>query len=735
MKAYSKVGRAFVHSKFPVRKAVSLSTLVYFCLKFCANSTETANFERSACGWRLGLGTEFRGAAGSVERKPLPADHGNHSVVLTGDFSAGGKYVELFKEFDPVVDVNRVSFRVRTANVRAVGLRLTDSTGQIHQHSFHVDPGLDWKRIVVTQFADGMYWGGANDGAWHGPAKAMSLLLAKDSVGDAHANRGSIWVDDIEIQGDCFRPLARLGDVDVQIETSKPLMYYWGQKDAPAEMRLRFVGAGTKASRFPEVQMVDRHDQLVAVLSSATDKLEPGIPIERTFQIRPPRYGLFAVVVTAGGQRLRIPYAWLAGEAPYLDGNPFGVQTHFAHGPVGRHQVLGGADGALDLVEKMGAGWYRDEIGWSQVETAPGKFASLLDPANPYFHIGPAAERRLQPLIILGGTHKAYDGGAPPFTKEGLAGFRRYVETVVKNWKPVVKQWEVWNEPNISPGWQGGKPDPARYAAILRTSYEAIKAIDSKATVIGMASSGVDLKFIERVLQEGGSKSMDAISVHPYLSVAPERPDPQIKVLPDMALPDAEQTFLGELRNLRAVLDRNGAAECKIWITEMGYGPWRDRGYDDNKAAAYDVRQHLLALSVPGIERICKYNFQDKAEGANAPWDKVMGLVRFDGSPKAGFVAYNTMIRMLLRNHFVAAHDSGSEVRVLEFAGEGGRVFAAWAVAGEGKAAIEMNAASATATDLMGNEKERPVTGGRLEMEVTEEPVFIRPGKAGPRAR
>ena len=57
---------------------------------------------------------------------------------------------------------------------------------------------------------------------------------------------------------------------------------------------------------------------------------------------------------------------------------------------------------------------------------------------------------------------------------------------------------------------------------------------------------------------------MDVVSVHPYLSVAPEALDPKIKVPAGMDLPDPGQTFVGELKNLRAVLDRNGAAHCKI---------------------------------------------------------------------------------------------------------------------------------------------------------------------------
>ena len=686
-------------------------------------------FESDRESWALKMGPEFPGAKGSVERTSAAARTGDYGLKVTADFSAGGKYVEISKSLSPSFDSTGVSFWVKTENVAAVGLRLVDSTGRAHQQSCKVPDGSGWKRITVTEFDGGVKPGWALRPAWHGPAGALSLLLEKDSLED-QKKPGKVWLDDVEMAGSFVTPLPRLGGLDLRMRMPRPLLYYWGKEDAPTAIVLDFTAATGPAAKLPEIRLLDGHGNAVGAVPGESLTLKQGQTARRKFVVKPPRYGFFSIAIGSGEEQVRVPLAWLAAAAPAWEESPFGVQMHFAHGTAGRHQTLGGAEGALALVKKMGAAWYRDEVPWGHVEREPTRLAVPTDTANPYFHPGPAAEMQLHPMVILGGTNKIYDGGKPPTSPEGLTAFRRYIEAAVKTWKPYVRDWEVWNEPNIPPGWPNAKPDGAGYTAILKTAWQEIKAVDPKATVVGCATSGVDLKFVQTVLENGGGKWMDAVSVHPYLSVAPEALDPNIKVPSGLDLPDPGQTFLGELKNLRALLDRHGAAHCKIWLTEMGYGPQGSRNLGELQIACEDVRLMLLALSVPGVERFCKYNFQDRADDDAARPDKRMGLVRFDGGPKPGFVAYNTMVRMLTKKRFAAAHECGKDARLFEFADDAGPVFAAWAASGKKKVTVETKAAFVTLTDLMGNETKLPVTGGSAAVEVTGEPVFIVPGDA-----
>lgn len=736
--ASTKINTTHVAREHLSRSKVTIRRMVAGLLAgFALASAEAAvlgTFEADRDSWALSLGAEFPGAKGSAERSKGVARTGDYGLKLTADFSEGGRYVELTKLLTPAVDATSLSFWIKTENVAAVGLRMVDSAGRSYQQSFKVPDGAGWKQLVINQLDGGVKPGWARSPEWRGPASGVSLLVEKDSL-ENQKKAGKVWLDDVEMEGSFVSPLPRIAGLDMRIRTPRPLLYFWGKEDAPTSIVLDFTSATGKAAKLPEIRLLDYHGNAVGSVPAENVTLKQGQTARRKFVVKPPRFGLFSIVIGAGDEQVRVPFAWLAEAAPAWDESPFGVQMHFAHGPAGRHQTLGGAEGALALAKKMGASWYRDEAQWAQVEQAAKRLTVLMDAANPYFHPGPAAEIKLRPLVILGGTNKLFDGGKPPFSPEGLTEFRRYIEGTVKMWMPYVRDWEVWNEPNIAPGWQNEKPDPAAYAAILKTASQGIKAVDPKATVVGCTTSGVDLKFIEAVLLRGGGKSMDAVSVHPYLSVAPEALDPKIKAPTGMGLPDPGQTFLGQLSNLRALMDRNGAAHCKIWLTEMGYGPEGERKLSDLEIACEDVRAMLLALSVPGVERFSKYNFQDRAAGEGAGTDRRMGLVRFDGGPKPGFVAYNTLVRMLTKKRFATAHDRGADARLYEFANEAGPVFSAWALSGKRKVAIETKAASVIVTDLMGNETKLPVADGSVTVEVTGEPVFIVPAGAAAKAR
>jgi len=69
---------------------------------------------------------------------------------------------------------------VKTSQLQAVGLRLTDATGQVHQQRLTLSGSTGWQQLNVTRFDGGigyLHFGGADDGIWHGPAKAIMLTL------------------------------------------------------------------------------------------------------------------------------------------------------------------------------------------------------------------------------------------------------------------------------------------------------------------------------------------------------------------------------------------------------------------------------------------------------------------------------------------------------------------------------------------------------------------------------
>src|SRR5262249_16953859 len=108
-----------------------------------------------------------------------------------------------------------------------------------------------------------------------------------------------------------------------------------------------------------------------------------------------------------------------------------------------------------------------------------------------------------------------------------LDDYARFVKVAVRRYSALgVHAYEIWNEPNIAEFW-GPRPEPARYAQLLRRAYSAVKAGDPSATVVsgGLAPYGSygqrdaqhvnPLSFLEGMYANGARGSFDALGWHP----------------------------------------------------------------------------------------------------------------------------------------------------------------------------------------------------------------------------
>lgn len=167
--------------------------------------------------WKFDNGKEFPGATGSLASDPQAQRQGRGSLKLVGDFHKGGNYVQAGRSIDKI-DVRELSMWVRSPDSNRFSLRLIDASGQCHQIKVQMEETTDWQRIVLplerffaargtTEAVPGIaqyeYWGGAKDGAWHGPATAIYLLLGK---GDAPLR--TLWLNEVSI---LVRPTAVAG--------------------------------------------------------------------------------------------------------------------------------------------------------------------------------------------------------------------------------------------------------------------------------------------------------------------------------------------------------------------------------------------------------------------------------------------------------------------------------------------------------------------------------------------
>lgn len=142
--------------------------------------------------------------------------------------------------------------------------------------------------------------------------------------------------------------------------------------------------------------------------------------------------------------------------------------------------------------------------------------------------------------------------------------YETYIERVLRRYPSMILGVELWNEPNLQQYW-GPTPDPVRYAALLKVTYEAVKRVDPSMPVVfgglAPAEGGVGnidyASYLERAYAAGAGDYFDVLGFHAY---------------------SLHRTSPDYLEHIRAMLDRivqisaaSGRPDIPIWITEFGY--------------------------------------------------------------------------------------------------------------------------------------------------------------------
>jgi hypothetical protein len=159
-------------------------------------------------GWTFDNGREFAGATGKLSVDAAAKHNGKDSLRLDGDFTKGGNYVQAAGAM-PDKDIREMSFWLRAPGSDVVTIRIVEAAGQCHQINLKIQQTDDWQQVVfpLTRFfakrgtpealpivAKYEYWGGVNDGKWHGPGKLLVVVIGP--IGDKKVR--SIWLNDVK---------------------------------------------------------------------------------------------------------------------------------------------------------------------------------------------------------------------------------------------------------------------------------------------------------------------------------------------------------------------------------------------------------------------------------------------------------------------------------------------------------------------------------------------------------
>jgi hypothetical protein len=145
-----------------------------------------------------------------------------------------------------------------------------------------------------------------------------------------------------------------------------------------------------------------------------------------------------------------------------------------------------------------------------------------------------------------------------------------------------IRHWEIWNEEDICVTGFCVRIEPAPYAELLIDTYHAIKAIDPDAVVVFGGLSPKGFEYTENYLADFyataaaqqhyaqyGYHPFDVVACHPY---------PETFTHPNPSLSNILNT------RIKAVMNANGDAHKKVWLTEMG---WNSYYVSENQQASY----------------------------------------------------------------------------------------------------------------------------------------------------
>ena len=176
----------------------------------------------------------------------------------------------------------------------------------------------------------------------------------------------------------------------------------------------------------------------------------------------------------------------------------------------------------------------------------------------------------VQPIFVVTEAPSWANGSAdthvPPSSPATYATFLAEVAAHFREAGLKVAAYEVWNEPDEDGFWHPA-PDAAKYAALLKAAYAAVKspAGDPGATVLTGPTTGNNYAWLEQLYGHGAKGSFDGVAVHTDTACLVDGPDRFYRDGDRLA----RYTFLG-YREVRATMLANGDVK-PIWMTELGW--------------------------------------------------------------------------------------------------------------------------------------------------------------------
>ncbi|MHB9032839.1 MAG: glycosyl hydrolase family 18 protein [Anaerolineae bacterium] len=358
------------------------------------------------------------------------------------------------------------------------------------------------------------------------------------------------------------------------------------------------------------------------------------------------------------------PTAAPADSAPAPTGSGgfgYGIQADFMSD--GDHNRLFGA------VQDLGLSWVKQQIEWFRYNPAPGVYDwgsidRLVDGAS-------ARGIRVMLSVVKAPQWARPAGDTDQGPPADPATYATFLREMAARYKGRVQAYEIWNEQNLYYEWggRGGKLSAAKYIALLKAAYNAIKSVDPNAVVVSgaLTPTGVtdydvsvdDRLYLEQMYQAGLASYCDAVGIHPSGYNNP--PDADWNTWSDPSAPSFKGHpsffFKSMMESYRNIMVKYGDGWKKLWVTEFGWasvdglGVGAAPGYDyannntEAEQAQWITRAYSMGRNWGWVGTMFLWNLNFAPVSGAADEKAAFGIVRQDWSARASYNAIKSMAK------------------------------------------------------------------------------------------
>ena len=237
-----------------------------------------------------------------------------------------------------------------------------------------------------------------------------------------------------------------------------------------------------------------------------------------------------------------------------------------------------------------GFSWVKQGFAWRDLESA-GKGKFDWSRADNVVYLANANN-----VDILARVDNAPEWAAPgcfSVEKKSMGPARNqqdwvdFLTAFVTRYKGRIRAYEIWNEPNLSREWCNRPPNPTEYVALLKISYQTIKAIDPNAMIISAGLTPTtasndeampDAVFVQKMydaMRNNSTGYFDVLGIHAPGFKAPPEMSPD-DVAKNPAYNNGEQGTgriyaFRHAEDIRKIMVERGDSNKQIAILEFGW--------------------------------------------------------------------------------------------------------------------------------------------------------------------